>query len=86
MITTISSINIRYKNNDVDLAEIHFSSREEDYSVTTNGYFHFTKEEFEGKSVRELVEMIKEKHVERIINPFAPDEEENEEGYEHTGD
>lgn len=82
MITTISSINIKYKNNEVDLAEIHFSSREEDYSITTNGYFNFTKEEFEGKSVKELVELIKSKHVERIVNPFVPDETEDEESNE----
>lgn len=79
MITTVSSMNIKYDGNKVDSAEIHFTMREEDYSVNTSGYYIFTKEEFEGKTVDQLIEQIKEKHVERILNPFDEEKPEEEE-------
>ena len=72
-------MNIKYDGNKVDSAEVHFSMREVNYSVSTSGYYVFTKEEFEGKTVDQLIEQIKEKHVERILNPFDNVETDEEE-------
>lgn len=70
---TITKASMQYVDEKIEKVEVHFEAREQDYSVTINGYFVFTKEEFEGKSFSELIEEIKSKLTKRILNPMDID-------------
>lgn len=78
MITNISSINMNYEKGNVRDIEVHFTMNASDHSISTSGYFIFSKEEFESKTIDELTNEVKDKFVNRIVNPVLPENSEEE--------
>ena len=74
----ISNINFIYDGEMFNSADVHFNCSINDHSININGYFRFEKDEFNGKSIEQLEEGIKQKLVDRIVNPYTPEEEEEE--------
>jgi hypothetical protein len=65
----ITSINIRYENNEVAGVQVYFTGNNEDRSINLNGYIPFTAEEYAGnEAIPALTEMVRQRVVDKLLN------------------
>ena len=63
----IRQVNTRYKDNAVDSVQVVYTARNNSRSVTINGNFELTAEEYEGnESISKLENMAKEHLLEEV--------------------
>ena len=65
----ITSINIRYENNEVAGVQVYFTGNNEDRSINPNGYIPFTAEEYAGnEAISTLTEMVRQRVVDNLLS------------------
>ena len=67
MIIQITSVNMRYKDGIIDNIQVHFTGRDEERTISVNGYIPLTAEEYEGnEAISALEGIVRQKVAERI--------------------
>ena len=64
---TISSINLKLKDGELQGANVHFTGNED--TVNVSGYIPLTADEYDGKTYAELESLVKTKVIEKLQAP-----------------
>ena len=63
----ITSVNMRYADGTIDNVQVHFNGRDEERTISVNGYIPLTAEEYEGnEAISTLEGIVRQKVAERI--------------------
>lgn len=63
----ITSVNMRYADGTIDNVQVHFNGRDEERTISVNGYIPLTAEEYEGnEAISALEGIVRQKVAERI--------------------
>ncbi|MGG3920344.1 hypothetical protein ABEV41_00090 [Geobacillus thermodenitrificans] len=65
----ITSINIRYENNELVGVQVYFTGNNEDRSINLNGYIPLTAEEYMGnEAISTVTEIVRQCVVDKLLN------------------
>jgi len=65
----ITSINIRYENNELVGVQVYFTGNNEDRSINLNGYIPLTAEEYTGnEAISKVTAIVRQRVVDKLLN------------------
>lgn len=64
----VRSVNTRYENGEVVSVQVNYYAKNETRSVSVNGYFELTAEEYAGNEAIERLEQLAKQHTLNEVN------------------